>query len=92
MFPIEKTYILVNQRELSELIGKSHWQDFYARYPEAKSFVSMSSVGFNPQKTKALLTMTYYCGSLCMEGLMEKKNGTRVRASVSNVTSCVWAS
>jgi hypothetical protein len=95
MFPIEKNYILVPQRELSELIGKSNWQDFYARYPEAKSFVSMSSVGFNTEKTKALLTMTYHCGLLCMEGtyyLMEKKNGTWVRASVSNVTSCVWAS
>jgi hypothetical protein len=86
MFPIEKNYTLVPEREL---------QDFYARYPEATSFVSMSSVGFNTEKNKALLKMTYYCGSLCMKGtyyLMEKKNGTWVRASDSNFTSCVWAS
>jgi hypothetical protein len=95
MFPIEKTYVLVPKRELDELILKSHWGDFYTRYPEAKSYVSVSSVGFNAQKTKALLTMTYYCGMLCAGGtyyFMEKQNGNWVRASVSNVTSCAWAS
>ena len=77
-FPVDKAYILVPERELNELIRKSHWQDFYRRYPEARSYVSMSSVGFNAQKNKALLTMTYNCGMLCMEGtyyLMEKQNG-----------------
>lgn len=95
MFPVDKTYILVPERELNELLRKSHWRGFYARYPDAKSYVSMSSVGFNAQRTKALLTMTYNCGMLCMEGtyyLMEKQNGTWVRASVPNVTSCAWAS
>jgi hypothetical protein len=95
MFPIDKTYLLVPTRQLNELILKSHWEDFYTRYPEAKSYVSVSSVGFNAQKTKALLTMTYVCGMLCMEGtyyFMEKQNGKWVRASVSNATSCAWAS
>jgi hypothetical protein len=95
MFPVDKTYILVPERELNELIRKSRWQNFYARYPDAKSYVSMSSVGFNAQKNKALLTMTYNCGMLCMEGtyyLMEKQNGSWVRASVPNLRSCAWAS
>lgn len=95
MFPVDKSYILMPKRELNELILKSHWEDFHARYPEAEGYISVSSVGFNAQKTKALLTMTYSCGILCMEGtyyLMEKQNGRWVLASVSNATSCVWAS
>jgi hypothetical protein len=95
MFPMDKTYILVPERELNDLILKSHWEDFYTRYPEAKSYISVSSVGFNAQKTKALLTMTYSCGMLCMEGtyyLMEKQNGKWVRTSASGFTSCAWAS
>jgi hypothetical protein len=95
MFPIDKTYLLVPKRELDELILKSHWEDFYTRYPEARSYISVSSVGFNAQKTKALLTMDYSCGILCMYGtyyFMEKQNGRWVRPSVSNATSCVGAS
>lgn len=95
MFPVDKTYILLPKRELDELILKSHWEDFYTRYPDAKGYVSVSSVGFNAQKTKALVAMTYSCGILCMNGtyyLMQKQNGRWVRASVTNATSCVGAS
>jgi hypothetical protein len=95
MFPVDKAYILVPKRELDELILKSHWEDFYTRYPDAEGYVSVSSVGFNAQKTKALLAMTYSCGILCMHGtyyFMEKQNGRWVGAAVSNATSCVWAS
>src|SRR5262249_7441755 len=95
MFPIEKTYILVPEEDLKNLIEESGWEGFYVRYPEAKSYVSMSSVGFNAQKTKAVLTMTYSCGTLCMEGtyyLMEKKHEKWVEARLSHVTSCKWAS
>jgi len=95
MFPVDKTYILVAKHELNDLILKSHWRDFYSRYPDSKSYVFMSSVGFNASKTKAMLTMTYACGSLCAQGtyyLMEKQNAKWVPAHLSNVTSCAWAS
>lgn len=94
-FPIDKSYVLVSKGEIYTLIRQSNWDGFYARYPEAKSFVSVSAVGFNTEKTKAMLTMTYQCGSLCMEGtyyLMEKKNGKWVQAHLTKVISCAWAS
>ena len=54
MFPIDKAYILVPNRELNDLILKSHWEDFYTRYPEAKSYISVSSVASMLRKNQGI--------------------------------------
>ena len=38
------------------------------RFPGARRLVSLSSVGFDPHRTEALVYVSYYCGSLCAGG------------------------
>lgn len=93
MFPTGTTYVLLPSATITELTRKSDCKEFKSRYPDAYGHVSMSSVGFNPEKTKAILTMD----SLSCEAgggqfyLMEKKDGRWVEADLPNVTSWRWA-
>jgi len=38
------------------------------RYPGAGQLISLSNVGFNKDRTEALVYVAYYCGSLCAGG------------------------
>jgi hypothetical protein len=49
--------------------GKFSWDDFYQRYPTSSGgFYRFSSVGFNPQHTRATVQMGNSCGMLCGHG------------------------
>jgi len=43
------------------------WDDFEKGYPGATTIITMSRVGFNKDETKALVSMSQYCGGLCGE-------------------------
>lgn len=63
-------------------------------HPGASGFTSVSAVGFNGDKTAALVFMSYHCGPLCGEGELvafRKTNGkwTRLKRSPAQ---CGWIS
>jgi len=43
----------------------SGWKAFYARYPGSGGFIVLSAVGFNKDKTRAVVYSGASCGSLC---------------------------
>jgi len=60
-----------------EGIGRG-WERFGKRYPDSSGFVELSAVGFNEDKSVAVVYMGYYCGGLCGSGgvkFMKKKDG-----------------
>jgi len=84
-FLMEKPYDLVPQKEIPA---------FYARYPRSQGYIHVSAVGFNSDKTKAMVYLGHWCGSLCGGGtyhLLEKIEGKWRKANIKAV-SCVWAS
>jgi hypothetical protein len=77
---LTREYKLMPQAEYEELLraGSSSWGDFEAKYLGARGVYILSRAGLNATRDRALVTMSYYCGSLCVEGgvfLMVKQDG-----------------
>ena len=54
------------------------WDDFYKKYPGSSGYITFSRVGFNSDKTKAVIYKETGCGMLCAYGgyvLLSKDNG-----------------
>jgi hypothetical protein len=47
---------------------KSDWSEFFRKYPESTGILSFSRVGFNKQKTHAILYVEKICGHICGTG------------------------
>jgi hypothetical protein len=95
-FVIEKSYNLIPKQEFADLFKKDGpgWSGFYSRYPDSGGIIQLSAVGFNRERTKAMLYVGHSCGWLCGGGgyaFVQKKDGKWVRAIVKGV-SCAWAS
>jgi hypothetical protein len=45
--------------------GPQGWKDFYAKYPSSGGFITLSAVGFNKEKTQAVVYSGSSCGGLC---------------------------
>ena len=78
--PLKRAYTLMPQAEYAALVkvGSPGFKDFEAKYPGARGVFFFSRAGLNPARDKALVSMSYYCGSLCAEGgvfLMVKQDG-----------------
>ncbi len=99
-FPIETPYRLISRTELSDLFGNTakslsdRWKSFYNHYPDSKGFTGFSAVGFNPDKTRALVYVGHHCGMLCGAGgyvFLEKRDGKWAEATVK-ASNCAWIS
>jgi hypothetical protein len=66
-FQLEKPYEIVNRDTLEVLADTRNWDGFYKRYPNSGGFLVMSAVGFNKEKTRAIVYLGRSCGSLCGE-------------------------
>jgi hypothetical protein len=79
--PLDVPYELVTKAEIGTLFKStvtSGWQNFTGRYPGARGYYSFSAVGFNEEKTHAIVQMNNLCGSLCGYGsphFLEKVDG-----------------
>jgi hypothetical protein len=54
------------------------WKAFRQKYPGAGEIITLSRVGFNPDKSQALIFVGYQCDWLCGEGnyiLLTKRDG-----------------
>jgi hypothetical protein len=75
---IEKPYELVGSDEFKKSVFKGDWESFYKRRPNSGGWIGLSPVGFNADKTVAVVFMTHACGSLCGGGdfyVLQKKGG-----------------
>ena len=63
-------YELAPQAELDALLKNNPqgWQEFHRRYPGAAGYVEFSAVGFNADKTVAVVYIGQHCGNLCGSG------------------------
>jgi hypothetical protein len=77
-FHTDDPYELVTSDTLNVLFGNGDWDGFYKRYPSSGGFITLSAVGFNRDKTRAILYGGNSCGSLCGSWsfeLLEKVDG-----------------
>jgi hypothetical protein len=87
-------YRLIMADELRSTIQTAGWEGFYQRYPDSGGWMELSAVGFNVNKTVAVVYMGHHCGPLCGGGgfhVLEKKDGKWVALDWKG-SSCAWAS
>jgi hypothetical protein len=94
--PTETAYELVSEQRIHAIFkSERKWEAFYELYPLSHGrYYWFSPVGFDPQKTHAIVRMNHLCGVLCGGGephFFEKASGKWHEVSV-NATRRVWAS
>jgi hypothetical protein len=90
---VEVPYRLILADELSSAIQTAGWEGFNQRYPDSGGWMELSAVGFNVNKTVAVVYMGHHCGPLCGGGgfhVLEKKDGKWVALDWKG-SSCAWA-
>lgn len=87
-------YQLIMADDLKSAIQTIGWEGFYQRYPDSGGWIELSVVGFNVDKTVAVVYMGHHCGPLCGGGgfhVLEKKDGKWVALDWKG-SGCAWAS
>lgn len=93
-FSLEKPYELITSEELKSTFEHGSWEKFYERYPNSGGYLDLSPVGFNKEKTVAIVYMGHNCGNLCGGGtfyVLQKKDGKWVPLKYQG-SSCSWMS
>jgi hypothetical protein len=91
---VEVPYQLIIADELRSVTQTADWEGFYQRYSNSGGWIELSAVGFNHNKTVAVVYMGHHCGPLCGGGgfhVLEKKEGKWVALDWKG-SSCLWAS
>src|SRR5262249_36062391 len=77
-FNIEKPYGLISTDELNRMSGYPGWEQFYKQHPNSGGRIELSAVGFNADKTVAVVYMGHHCGGFCGGGgfhILRKRDG-----------------
>jgi hypothetical protein len=96
-FDLPYGYEIVPQETIAAIFkekGPAGWKDFYKKYPNSGGSIELSAVGFNSDKTLALVYVGHSCGGLCGGGtyhLLKKTDGKWSEIKW-NGGSCAWAS
>jgi hypothetical protein len=94
-FRIEKPYRLIPSGEMDKLAReKQGWETLLRFYPGSVGWLELSAVGFNEDKTVAVVYVGHHCGALCGGGgfyVLQKKDG-KWQPLKWKGTSCAWAS
>ncbi len=64
-FQIEKPYELVSSETIDAVFKEGGWGGFHKRHPDSGGSIIMSAVGFNKEKTLAIVYTGSSCGGLC---------------------------
>ena len=75
---IEKPYELIPFDELRSALKQGGWENFYKQYPNSGGWIELSAVGFNADKTVAVVYMGHHSWSLSGGGrfhVLQKKDG-----------------
>ncbi len=77
-FKINKHYELVTTETIGTLMKDYNWNAFYKQYPNSGGIIRMSAVGFNREKTLAIVDTGSTCNNQCGRGsfhLLKKIDG-----------------
>lgn len=95
---LEIPYNLISSEKVFSIINpmtdKEDWKEFYKRYPNSKGFIDLSAVGFNADKSVAVVSLGRWCGGLCGEGgyyVLQKKDGKWIQMEWTG-SRCSWIS
>ena len=91
---IEKPYKFITSDGLKIVFEQGDWENFGKQYPGSGGWIELSAVGFNADKTVAVVYMGHHCGTLCGGGgfhVLQKKDGKWEPLKWKG-TSCVWMS
>ena len=82
-FKLQVKFNLISDLDLKAIFhgtwGELEWIAYYRRFPESRGFIMLSRIGFNTERTQALLYLGSRCGPGCGDIhflLLEKTNGT----------------
>jgi hypothetical protein len=96
--PMEAHYELISKEEMATIFDSAAqsnpWRRFSELYPESDGMYSFSPVGFDPQRTHAIVSMSHHCGMLCGDGrphFFEKIEGRWHEVTVNAIVT-MWAS
>jgi hypothetical protein len=94
--PMDVPYEFVFDKELDAIFasGAEGWKNFYEKYPDSGGYNEVSAVGFNKDKTVAVVYVAHMCGGLCGGGsfhVLEKKDG-KWQTLKWKGTECSWVS
>ena len=70
-FTLNLPYRLVPKSTLERFFAPTvmdGWTPFAAAYPDARGFIELSPVGYDRDRSHAVVYVTYMCGGLCGEG------------------------
>jgi hypothetical protein len=96
-FHIDLPYLLAAAAGLTNLFnirGVDGWKEFYKNHPDSGGWIALSAVGFNDDKTVAVVYHAHHCGNLCGGGgftVLQKKDG-KWRPFEFKGAACAWAS
>lgn len=68
-FALPTKYILISQTERRAIFSKADvnksWQNFQQKYPGANGYINVSNIGFNEDRSQALVDTFRKCGDKC---------------------------
>jgi hypothetical protein len=91
---IEKPYELVPYDELRSALKQGGWENFYKQYPNSGGWIELSAIGFNADKTVAVVYMGHHSWGLSGGGgfhVLQKKDGKWAPLTWKG-SSCAWES
>lgn len=70
LFDLKAKVALISADEIEQFFGRGGgwWEAFYRRYPKSQGLLTLSQVGFNPEKNQALVYVGNQRGGLDGEG------------------------
>jgi hypothetical protein len=101
-FDINRHYEILAEEELKETFrngmngspSMGGWKTFYERHPDSGGLIELSAVGFNADKTIAVVFIGYHCGEECRGGefrALENKGGKwQLLTGRGLWNHCVW--
>lgn len=80
LFRLDIPIELLPQEQIERImrIGVHCWEEFYRRYPRSGGWIELSAVGFNADKTVAIVYAGWHCHNLCGGGkfhVLQKVDG-----------------
>lgn len=89
---LEMPYQIIDKEKVNSIFKNESWNEFNNQYPDAKGFIKLSAVGYNPEKTVAVVYSGWRCGIRCGGGeyhVLQKKDGKWIPLTWSG-SNCAW--